>query len=51
MMAGFAIAPMFGRFGFPALALTSAAGILCAASVIGAILLPRPFRTASSPSL
>ena len=51
MMAGFAVAPVFARLGFPSLALTSAAAILCVASIIGAILLPRPYRTTSSAPL
>ncbi len=51
MMAGFAVAPLFARFEVPSLAMTSAAAVLCAASIIGAILLPRPFRTTSSASL
>ena len=51
MMAGFAVAPLFARFEVPSLAMTSAAVVLCAASIIGAILLPRPFRTTSSASL
>ena len=51
MMRGFAVAPVFARLGFPSLALTLAAAILCVASIIGAILLPRPYRTTSSASL
>lgn len=44
MMAGFAVAPLFARLGFPSLAMTSAAVVLCVASIIGAILHARSGR-------
>jgi MFS family permease len=50
MMAGFAVAPVFSRIGWPSLAMTSAAAVLCIAALLGAVLMPRPLSAASSPA-
>jgi ENTS family enterobactin (siderophore) exporter len=48
MMAGFVVAPVFSRIGWPSLAMTSAAAVLCIAALLGAVLMPRPLSAASS---
>ncbi|MDX6376842.1 MAG: diguanylate cyclase [Gaiellaceae bacterium] len=48
MMTGFAVAPVFSRIGWPSLAMTSAAAVLCVAAVLGAVLRPRPLTAASA---